>query len=162
MKVKEKVNFYTTEDKSKILFSLRAEKVMDIHGKYFVEDSNGKLVGYFRKEFGTSLIKSTWYLFEADGTKLLTITESSRVLAIARRYLIWVPIIGDVVELVLILTKYHFIFYTDDKKLPVGKHRRISLWRDRYTLFASDKMYRIIDKRMWTALGVTLDMLQSR
>ena len=38
MKIREKITFFRDSTKAETLFSLRAEKVLDIHGKYFVED----------------------------------------------------------------------------------------------------------------------------
>ena len=47
MKIREKITFFRDSTKAETLFSLRAEKVLDIHGKYFVEDASGALVGGF-------------------------------------------------------------------------------------------------------------------
>ena len=47
--LKEKITFYTDESKQEIAFSFRAEKVMDIHGRYLVEDAHGNLIGAFKK-----------------------------------------------------------------------------------------------------------------
>lgn len=47
---KEKVWFYNDEAKTKEVFSFRAEKVMDVHGRYFVEDTDGAVVGAYRKQ----------------------------------------------------------------------------------------------------------------
>ncbi len=160
-KLKERIYFYDTEEKINILFTFRADKVMDVHGKFYVEDGDGALIGYFQKDFGSSLLNSTWYLYDAADVKLLSITESNMVLALMRRYIAWVPFIGDIIDIFLILIKYHFIFYQDNPNAIVGKHRRISIWRDRYILFANQKAYSQIDKRLWAALGVALDALQA-
>ena len=48
---KEKVTFYSDEAKSNELFTFRAEKVLDVHGRYLVEDMSGKMLGGFRKQF---------------------------------------------------------------------------------------------------------------
>src|SRR6476661_1764054 len=52
---KEKVTFYSDEKKSSETFTFRAEKVLDVHGRYIVQDTSGAVVGMFKKEFGASL-----------------------------------------------------------------------------------------------------------
>ena len=55
MSIKEKVLFFSDEQKTQAVFSFRAEKIMDVHGRYFVEDENGKMVGMFKKEFNPKI-----------------------------------------------------------------------------------------------------------
>ena len=66
--LKEKITFYTDESKQEIAFSFRAEKVMDIHGRYLVEDAHGNLIGAFKKDFKKSLLSSTWNILNASDT----------------------------------------------------------------------------------------------
>ncbi len=159
-KFKEKVHFYSDDTKQHELFSFRAEKVLDIHGKYFVEDSAGTLLGYFQKDFKTSLIKSKWDLYSADGTMQFSITENNLALAILRRYIGFLPFVGDLLELITILFRYHFVFLADGK--TVGKYEKTTLIRDHYCLSMTDEDYAKIDQRVLTAMSVALDALQSR
>ncbi len=82
---KEKVEFYTDETKTNLAFTLRAEKVFDVHGKYLVEDTAGSHVGTFQKAFASSLINSTWNILGSDDQPMLTVSENSQALAIIRR-----------------------------------------------------------------------------
>src|SRR6476620_11976619 len=74
---KEKVTFYGDEQKSREEFTFRAEKVMDIHGRYIVEDTNGQLLGMFRKEFKKSLLVSSWVLIDKDGIDVYRVQENN-------------------------------------------------------------------------------------
>ena len=98
--LKEKITFYTDESKQEIAFSFRAEKVMDIHGRYLVEDAHGNLIGAFKKDFKKSLLSSTWNILNASDTATLSITESSTALAVIRRYGGLVPIVGEIIDLI--------------------------------------------------------------
>jgi uncharacterized protein YxjI len=60
--LREKITFYSDEAKTQVAFTFRAEKVMDVHGRYFVEDASGKLIGSFKKDFAKSLLNSTWLM----------------------------------------------------------------------------------------------------
>lgn len=158
---KEKVSFFRDKSKEELLFTFRAEKVMDVHGKYFVEDAEGNLIGQFQKQFGKSLLNSTWNMLDTDGTVKLTINESNMVLAIMRRYIGWIPFIGDILEIATNFIKYHFSFKTSDD-IEVGKYRKTTLFRDHYLLSVTDENYAAQDWRVFAAMAVALDALQSR
>lgn len=159
---KEKVLFYTDDTRSQLAFSFRAEKVMDIHGRFIVEDANGELVGMFQKDFSKSLINSTWNILDAAGSPLQQVTESSQVLAVLRRFLAFIPIVGDFAELVLMFFKYHFTFRIAADGTEVGTYRKTTLFRDFYTLSMTDAGYNQIDWRVLASTAVALDALQSR
>lgn len=161
-RLKEAVQFYSGEDKKNVIFTFRAEKVFDIHGKYFVEDTSGGLIGYFQKDFQKSFVQSTWHMFDAAGQPLLSVTESNVTLAVLRRYLGFVPIIGELFEIVIAFFRYHFVFLDPVSGQIVGKFEKLSIWRDNYKLSMDDATYARIDGRLITAMAVALDALQSR
>lgn len=159
---KEKVTFYDDEKKSHATFTFRAEKVMDVHGKYFVEDTNGEMIGMFKKEFTESLLNSTWRILDTHEQELFIIKESNQYLAIARRFIGVIPIIGELLELTTNFLKYHFVFIDSATNLPVGMYKKTTLFRDQYTLSMTDEAYAKVDWRVLAAMGVGLDALQSR
>jgi hypothetical protein len=159
---KEKVSFYSDEAKSKEVFGFRAEKVLDVHGNYLVEDANGKQIGGFRKLFGKSLLVSSWNVLDTNGEPVLLVKESSVPLAILRRFLEIVPFIGEILGLITTLFKYHFDFVDLKTGNIVGKYQKTTLSRDHYMLSVEDKAYSAVDWRTYAALAVALDALQSR
>ena len=159
---KEKVTFYSDEQQSQSIFTFRAEKVMDIHGRYFVEDSAGQMIGMFRKLFGESLAVSTWRIMDAKGNEMFEVKESNVTLAVLRRYGGWIPIIGDIIDLVTLFLKYHFVVVDISSQQVVGKYEKTTLLRDHYSLSLTDDAYARLDWRIYAAIGVALDALQSR
>lgn len=159
---KEKVTFYTDEQKATVSFTFRAEKVLDIHGHYIVEDENGTCVGMFKKEFKQSLISSTWKVLDPAGNELLTVSESSTALALFRRYSSFIPVVGDLIDLVTLFLKYHFVFTRPGSDEVVGQYKKATLLRDHYELAMTDGAYEACDHRVLAALSVGLDALQSR
>ena len=159
---KEKVTFYNDEQKSVPVFSFRAEKVMDIHGRYFVEDANGQLIGMFKKEFGKSLVISTWKVLNAEGNELFTVRESNEIIAAFRRFAGFIPLVGDLVDLIMMFFRYHFSFIDAKSGQEVGKYQKVTLFRDHYALSMTDEAYETCDWRVLAAMGVALDALQSR
>lgn len=159
---REKVLFYTDETRSKVAFTFRAEKVMDVHGRFFVEDAGGKMIGMFKKEFSASLVNSTWKILDADGTERMMIRENNQVLAVMRRFLVFIPIVGELAEIVLLFFRYHFVFIDLATGQEVGVYRKTTLFRDHYLLSTTDEVWRQYDTRLLAAMGVALDALQSR
>lgn len=159
---KEKVMFYTDEKRDRLSYTFRAEKVMDVHGRYFVEDPNGKPLGMFKKEFAASLINSTWTMMDTGGQQVLQVKESNQVLAIFRRFGGEIPILGAFVEIAVMLLKYHFVFVDMTTGQTVGQYRKTTLWRDHYELSLDDAAWSKLDWRVYASMGVALDALQSR
>lgn len=158
---KEKVSFFNDSSKDAVVFTFRAEKVMDVHGKYFVEDADGNLLGSFKKQFGKSLLNSTWDMLDTKDNTLLTVSESNQLLAIARRFVGWIPFVGELLDLLTGFIRYHFSFRTPDGE-EVGMYRKTTLFRDHYQLDVSDQAYTSQDWRVFAAMAVALDALQSR
>lgn len=159
---KEKVSFFSDEQKTEQAFTFRAEKVFDIHGRYIVEDPAGKVVGMFKKEFTESLVVSTWKVMSPDGTILFEVAESSAALAVFRRFAGFIPIVGDLAELISLLFRYHFVFKDPATGEIVGTYRKLTLFRDHYELAMTDEAVAKCDWRTLAAMGVGLDALQSR
>ena len=154
--IKEKVMFYTDESKQNLAFTFRAEKVLDIHGRYFVEDANGHMIGMFRKLFAESLLKSTWRVMTPDGVERYQVAETNTVLAVLRRFG------GDAINFITMFIKYHFSVIDLATGAEVGKYQKLTLFRDHYRFELDDAASEAVDWRVWAAMGVGLDMLQSR
>jgi uncharacterized protein YxjI len=160
--MKEKVMFYTDEKRDRLAFTFRAEKVLDVHGRYMVEDANGTLIGMFKKEFMQSLVNSTWKIFDASGNERAVVKENNQWLAVLRRFGGELPLIGMVVELVVMFFKYHFVFTDPVSGRPMATYQKTTLFRDHYVLQADDELWGSIDWRVLAAMSVALDALQSR
>lgn len=160
--LKEKVMFYTDEKRDRLTFTFRAEKVLDVHGRYFVEDANGKLLGMFKKEFVQSLVNSTWKVFDTEGNERFLVKESNMMLALLRRFGGELPIIGIVIDMIVMFLKYHFVFIDVRTGQEVGAYRKTTLIRDHYALELTDEAWNSLDWRVFASFGVALDALQSR
>lgn len=161
MALKEKIIFYTDESKQEAIFSMRAEKVMDVHGRYLIENVSGDLIGAFKKEFSKSLLKSTWSILKNDKA-VMTATESSGVRAATRRYVGFIPIVGEIADIIMLFFKYHFVFLVARTQEKVGSFEKQRIFKDHYMLSVEDENYQDLDWRVWAALCVALDALQSR
>jgi len=159
---KEKVTFYSDERKTEQVFGFRAEKVVDVHGRYFVEDPSGNKIGSFKKDFKKSLTSSTWHILDANDQPKITVSESNQAIAVLRRFAGFIPIVGDLFEIIMVFLKYHFVFVDVASGNVVGKYQKTKLIRDHYKLSMNDSDYKNKDWRILAAMAVALDALQSR
>ena len=159
---KEKVTFYSDDQQAQPIFTFRAEKVMDIHGRFLVEDIDGNLIGTFKKQFKQSLIKSTWNVLDANDQPKIEISENSLTLALLRRFAGFLPFVGDIVEILTWFLRYHFTLTDTATNQEIGQYKKTTLFRDHYLLSMSDESYAQYDWRTLAAVAVALDALQSR
>lgn len=153
MAFKEHVTFYTDDTKSQPVFSFRARKAIDLSSGYDVFDASGQQIGWFKKEFGKSLFRSSWQLSGA-GVEAVG-AERNPTVAIVRRVWEFVPFVGEI--------PLPFIFHFDFTERGTGQpvlsvERKISV-RDRYHVTVQDHR---LDFRVAAAMTVALDALQGR
>ncbi len=153
MKLREEVDFYTDESRTRRVFSFKARQRLDVHAEHDVLDEQGAPLGYFRKEFAASLLRSTWHL-SAPGVEAVG-RERSTFIAVLRRIWDVLPYVGDV----WVPFVFHFDFVDTATGQPVMSSERRKAIRDRYTVTVPDPR---LDFRVAAAMAVALDALQSR
>jgi uncharacterized protein YxjI len=143
MALKEQVTFYADEERTRPVFSFKARKTIDLASGYDVYDEAGAPLGFFRKDFGKSLLRSTFHLsgpdLEATGQ------ERNEVIAILRR-------------VVNFPFAFHFDFHDAAGQLVMSVERQFSV-RDRYAVSVPDPR---LDFRLAAAMTVALDALMGR
>jgi uncharacterized protein YxjI len=145
MSLKEQVTFYADEQRTVPVFGFKSRNVLDVRGATDVFDESGTPIGLFSKDFGASLLRSTWHI-DQPGRARITGAERNMVIAILRRF-------TDVDFL-----PYHFDFTADDGRPAMSVERAWAL-RDTYTVTVHDPG---LDRRLAAAMAVALDALQSR
>ncbi len=86
MAFREQVTFFADERKTQPLFEFRARQVMDLAATYDINDAQGQALGWFRKDFGRSLLRSTWVV-DVPGQSLSgSGSERNAVVAVLRRF----------------------------------------------------------------------------
>ena len=58
MAFKEQVTFFTDESRTRPVFGFKARRKLDLNAGYDVTDEQGQQIGFFRKDFGASLLLS--------------------------------------------------------------------------------------------------------
>ncbi|MGY1723207.1 hypothetical protein [Blastococcus sp. SYSU DS0533] len=153
MKLREEVVFFADAGKSRRVFSFKARQRLDVGAEHDVLDEQGQPIGYFRKDFGASLLRSTWHL-SAPGVEAVG-QERNRFIAVLRRVWNFIPFLENIPVPFL----FHFDF-TDSRTgaVVMTSEKGIAL-RDHYTVTVPDPR---LDFRVAAAMAVALDALQSR
>lgn len=158
-KFKEDIRFYTDDSKREELMRIKARQRFDPNARYDVTDAGGAEIGQIQKEFGSSLLRSTYSLYDAQGTQAAQAREKSLAVALFRRLVGLVPYVGNFADWLPI--PYHFDFMRADN--VIGTHSR-QPWKlhDVYTIDMSGDPERTIDRRLVLAIAVGMDVLQAR
>ena len=144
MALKEQVTFYSDETKARPVFAFKARRVMDLNAGYDITDEHGQQIGFFRKDFGASLLRSTFHI-EGPGYAG-TGQERNQVVGLVRRF-------TDIPFLPI-----HFDFLSTDGRSLLGVERQGSV-RDKYTVHVPDPR---VDFRVAASVAVALDALMQR
>ena len=185
--LKEQIDFYSDDTKSRVIFSVKAEKMMDIHGAFVVTDETGRSLGSIRKSFKSSLLRSTFEVMQG-GQPYMIVQERSVPIAITRRLWGFVPFLGEIP----FFLKFHFDFLearagsnnavlTDSPVTPptpagsspadqpgktpkiVASYDKLTLLRDNYKLEIFDSTaLETVGWQTFVAQAVMLDALQGR
>lgn len=144
MALKEQVTFFADDARQQPLFSFRARQALDLNAGYDITDAAGAPLGFFRKDFGQSLLRSTFHL-EGPGYAGIG-RERNQTIAIVRRF----------VDLPF---RFDFDFVENGTGKPLLSIDRQATLRDRYTVNVPDPR---VDWRVAAAVTVGLDALMQR
>jgi len=144
MAFKEQVTFFADEARTEPVFGFRARQAMDLAAGYDITDAAGQPLGYFKKQFGASLLRTT---FDLEGPGYAGVgQERNMAVAVLRRFtdISFLPI--------------HFDFTAADGTPLVSIERQMAL-RDKYTVTVPDQR---VDFRVAAAVAVAMDALMAR
>ena len=144
MAFKEQVTFYSDAGKSRPVFGFKARKKLDLNAGYDITDEAGAQIGYFKKDFGASLLRSTFHVEGPGYTG--TGQERNQLVGLLRRF-------TDVDFLPI-----HFDFVDPSGQPLLSVERKMSIG-DRYRVTVPDQR---VDFRVAAAIAVGLDALMSR
>lgn len=158
-KFKEDIRFFSDQTKSTELMRIKARQRFDPRATYDITDPSGAVIGKIQKQFGKSLLRSSFKLFDPWEREVAIAQEASLPIALFRRLVGFVPYLGDFSNWLPI--PYDFEFLVGE--IPVGIHRR-RRWKfgDQYDIDFSVDANRTIDRRLVLAAAVGMDALQAR
>jgi uncharacterized protein YxjI len=159
LKLKEDIRFYLDQTKEAELMRIKARQRFDPRARYDVTDGSGAKIGEIQKQFGKSLLRSTYLIYGPGGEEVAQATEANVVTAIVRRVIGLVPFIGEFLELIPL--PYDFLFLRGEQVIGVDRRRRWK-FRDTYDIDMTADAGRALDRRLVLAITVGMDALQAR
>ena len=149
MSLRERVTCWDPS-RANVLFTVQAENIIELAGKYVVADADGKQLARIEKDFRGSLAQSTYRVQTDGGT--FTVRERGRLRAILRR--VW----GVVVDWPWLLP-IQFELVGDDGVAAGSINRQWSRLRDVYDIDIQDDT---LDERVAAAMAVAVDAFMNR
>ncbi len=154
---KEDIRFFADDSKTAELWRILARQRFDPRATYDITTPDGTVIGTIQKEFGKSLLRSTFTITGANGA--CTAREISVPKALFRRALGFVPYVDSVADWLPIA--FDFEFLVDGERLGINRRRRFK-WRDIYDIDFTDDTNRILDRRLMLSAVVGMDALMAR
>jgi uncharacterized protein YxjI len=155
MAIKEDIRFFADESESEELFRIKGRTWLDTGGsRYDVVAADETRIGVLHHTF-KSLLRTTWSIQDQAEQEVAVARERSRVAAIARRAIDFVPEVGGLIPI-----PYNIDILMDGH--VAGRMDRKFKLRDQYVLDLSGDHERKLDRRLAIALAIGLDALQNR
>lgn len=162
MKIREDIRFFDGEEQTTEVLRIKAKTRFEFRGRYDIELPNGQAIGQLKKDFWNSLIRSRWLLFDGAGNQVAWCQEKSLAIALLRRFVDFVPIVGGLLSFAFKFVPFHFDLYAGPGHQDVGDYVRLPALRDRYRLDLTKDTNHYIDRRLALAWVVALDCLTDR
>jgi uncharacterized protein YxjI len=158
-KIKEDNRFRLQPDGDEHLFRIKSKTVFEFRGRHEVLDDHDAVLGTLGKSFGKSLLRSHWVVSDPSGGELFEAHESSWAIALIRRFIGFVPVVGNYLD-VLQWLPFNFVLLRGGTQ--IGSYRRVlGKLRDRYVLELTPSAGEV-DRRLVVAFTIALDALQDR
>lgn len=95
LKLKEEVNVYSDNSQSNVLYTIKADRVIDFSAKYNFEDSSGNALGFIKRKGVRSIFKANYEISKEEGDAPdFTVEEESVWIRVADGCLKDIPVIG--------------------------------------------------------------------
>lgn len=75
--LKEAVKVFNNETEKRLLFTIKADRILDFGARYYFHTPEGKLIGSIQKEGVQSLFQASFTIFDANEQQLYKITQSN-------------------------------------------------------------------------------------
>lgn len=126
-KLKEDVRVYSDKTRSQELLSIQARQVIDFGATYDVVDSTvgEPLLSLRRKGLRSTFVRDHWLMLDQTGATIGAVRETSSSLALLRRYIGIIPIIGEIIDLVFaFIPQRYTVFDANNTVLATITHRK--------------------------------------
>jgi uncharacterized protein YxjI len=93
-KLKEDINVFSDESQNRLLFNIKADRVLDFSARYNFTDGNGQFLGSIKRQGMRSIWKAHYEIFDARNQQVLQIREQNPWTKVFDALIGEVPVVG--------------------------------------------------------------------
>jgi hypothetical protein len=93
-KLKEDINVFADESQTKLLFNIKADRVIDISARYNFTSSSGQFIGSIKRQGMRSIWKAHYEISDANNQQVLQISEEDAWTKVFDALVGEVPVVG--------------------------------------------------------------------
>ena len=93
-KLKEDINVFADESQSKLLFDIKADRVIDFSARYNFTSSSGQFIGSIKRRGMRSIWKANYEISDANNQQVLQINEENAWTKVFDALIGEVPVVG--------------------------------------------------------------------
>jgi uncharacterized protein YxjI len=93
-KLKEDINVYSNSSKSQVLFTIKADRIIDFSANYSFTDANGNRLGSIKREGMRSILKASYNVMDESGQVVAHLKEDNAWIKVIDALLGEVPVLG--------------------------------------------------------------------
>ncbi|MBL8182266.1 MAG: hypothetical protein JNL64_11730 [Blastocatellia bacterium] len=93
-KFKEAINVFADEGQTQLLFTIKADRVIDFSAKYNFTSANGQLVGSIKRRGMRSILKAHYEIYDENDQQVYEIHEENAWIKVVDSLLGELPVIG--------------------------------------------------------------------
>lgn len=94
LKLKEDINVFADEQQSRVLFNIKADRVIDFSARYNFKDEHGRLLGSIKRKGMRSIFKANYEIFDPLGVQVMKIREENAWIKVIDSLAGEIPIVG--------------------------------------------------------------------
>ncbi len=93
-KLKEDIGVFADENKTQLLFNIKADRIIDFSASYRFTDAAGNVLGSIKRKGMRSILKAHYLIFDANDRQVMEIREENAWIKVIDSFVGEIPIIG--------------------------------------------------------------------
>lgn len=94
LKLREDINVFADQEQTRLLYNIKADRIIDFSARYTFTDGQGAVVGAVKREGMRSIWRARYQVFDASGAQVMKISEENPWAKIGDAFFGEIPIIG--------------------------------------------------------------------
>ncbi|HVF31224.1 MAG TPA: hypothetical protein VNA22_09645 [Pyrinomonadaceae bacterium] len=94
LKLKEDINVFADDAQTRLLFNIKADRVLDFSAKYNFTDAGGSFIGSIKRKGMRSIFKASYEIYDARDMLVMTIHEENGWIKVIDSLVGEIPIVG--------------------------------------------------------------------